>query len=127
MDRPEAGEKRFYPDYLSEILVIIFLTLGAAFVLAMLFPPLPGMEVNFVAAFQPRPEWYFLWLYQLVRYFPGQWIFVGAVALPLCVFALLIFIPFIDRGTPGARRLASAGLAFIAAGVLALSLLPFLG
>ncbi|MCK7504993.1 MAG: hypothetical protein MZV70_13545 [Desulfobacterales bacterium] len=27
--------------------------------------------------FQPKPEWYFLWLFQLVRYFPGRAPHVG--------------------------------------------------
>lgn len=119
-----GNDKRFYPDYLSEILAIIFLTLGAASILALLFPPVPGREINFLSGFHPMPEWYFLWLYQLVRYFPGQWACIGAVVLPLCALALFIFIPFIDRGSPGGRMAASISLTLIAASILALSLLP---
>ncbi|MEW6118153.1 MAG: hypothetical protein AB1553_14835 [Nitrospirota bacterium] len=104
----QNAKRSFYPDYLSEILLVIFLTAGTAFVLALLFPPPLTMEINFAAAYQPLPEWYFLWIYQLVKYFPGAWAFVGTVLVPAAAFALLLFIPRIDRGTASTRVLAGS-------------------
>lgn len=120
---PNSEEKSFYPDYLIEILAAIFLTLGTVFILAMLFPPPVGREINFTAAYQPKPEWYFLWIYQLVRYFTGEWIFIGTVVIPLLGMALLLYIPWIDRGAPGSRRIAAAGFTLIWGSFLILTLI----
>ncbi|MBI4685846.1 MAG: hypothetical protein HY755_11700 [Nitrospirae bacterium] len=97
-------EKQFYPDYLFEILVVVFITIELVLVLAMLYPQKIGRQIDFTAQFQPKPEWYFLWLYQLLRYFPGKSAFIGAVAIPILAVFILIFIPFIDRGEYGKKR-----------------------
>ncbi len=91
------NKKSFYPDYLVEIVLTIFLVIEAVVVLALLFPQHTGRMINFAAAYQPRPEWYFLWLYQLVRYFHGKWIFVGTVLVPLSIVLFIILVPWIDR------------------------------
>ena len=126
MKGPGAEEKRFYPDYLAEILATVFLALGAVFILAMLFPPAIGREINFVAAYQPKPEWYFLWLYELVRYFPGKLAFLGTVAIPLFVFGLVLSIPRIDSGSAAAGRVAAVSFILVAVGFLILTLIPLL-
>ena len=122
----EERPKEFYPDYLSEIVSVIFLTLGLVFVLAMLFPPSIGREINFTASYQPGPEWYFLWLYQIVRYFSGRLAFIGAVLIPLIFMALMIYVPFIDRGTPKTRKIAVLFSVFLSISFLVLTLIPLL-
>ncbi len=118
-----SEEKRFYPDYFAEIVLTIFLVIEAVVVLALLFPKHIGRMINFAAAYQPRPEWYFLWLYQLVRYFHGRWIFVGTVLLPLGVVLFIIFIPWIDRLKRG-RTLVLAGTFTILAMFIIFTLIP---
>ncbi len=102
--RSDKGGRRFYPDYLFEIVLVIFLTLELVTVLALLWPPGIGRLINFTAPYQPMPEWYFLWLYQLIRYFPGKWIFVGTVLVPLVTVLLLFFIPWIDKTRWGSQK-----------------------
>lgn len=97
----ENREKRFYPDYLIEILFVVFLIIEAIVLLALLYPPVIGRPIDFTAGFQPKPEWYFLWLYQLVRYFPGKAAFIGTVILPVIFITMLLIIPFLDRGRRG--------------------------
>lgn len=123
-ERLTNRDKKFYPDYLSEILIVIFLTLGIVFILSMLFPPSMGREINFVTAYQPKPEWYFLWLYQMVRYFPGEWAFIGTVVIPLLAIALLLYIPYIDRGSTKTRRIANICFVILFGSFLILTLLP---
>ena len=116
--------KDFYPHYLVEILVVIFVTIELAVVLALLFPPPVGRPINFSTPFIPRPEWYFLWLYQLIKYFPGPSMVIGAVGLPLVGLAALLLTPFIDRGKWGPLAVAGACallLAVVLLTVLALS------
>ncbi|HEU4683833.1 MAG TPA: cytochrome bc complex cytochrome b subunit [Nitrospira sp.] len=50
--------------------------------------------------YHPEPEWYFLFLFQLLRLkiFSGEFgQFLGAIALPGAFMALLAALPFIDR------------------------------
>jgi quinol-cytochrome oxidoreductase complex cytochrome b subunit len=90
-------DKKFYPDYLFEILVITVITVETALILALLFPPDIGRKIDFNAIYQPMPEWYFLWLYELVKYFPGKWIIIGTTLLPLAIFVLVALAPFLDK------------------------------
>jgi ubiquinol-cytochrome c reductase cytochrome b subunit len=52
----------------------------------------------------PEPEWYFLFLFQMLRdpafkfMFAGEWgEFLGAILIPTLFLALLVALPFIDR------------------------------
>lgn len=107
------GKKDFYPDYLIEITFIIFLVLEITTILALIHPQAIGRRIDFSAAYRPMPEWYFLWLYQLVRYFPGKWTFVGAVVLPFSAALAFILIPFIDKGKRGRLKAVLLGLIFL--------------
>ena len=46
----------------------------------------------------PRPEWYFLFLFQTLKLFKGPLEVVGSVVLPGLAVLALILVPFIDRG-----------------------------
>jgi ubiquinol-cytochrome c reductase cytochrome b subunit len=68
-----------------------------------------------------RPEWYFLALFQLLKYFHGPLEIVGTVVLPGLVAAYLVGLPLLDRKEGTALRprlkpllpLAAVGLAAI--------------
>ncbi|BCB95396.1 hypothetical protein JZK55_03180 [Dissulfurispira thermophila] len=102
-------EKRFYPDYLSEIIFVILISLEVLMILALLYYPSIGRQIDFTKPFQPRPEWYFLWLYQLVRYFPGKSAFMGTVVIPVGLVLLLLLIPYIDKGRNGRLKAMTVG------------------
>jgi cytochrome b6-f complex subunit 4 len=91
------NEKKFFPYYLFEITLVAMFTVEVVLILAVLFPPSIGREIDFSAQYSPRPEWYFLFLYQITKYFPGGWTFVGAVLLPALAFSALLLAPFLDR------------------------------
>ena len=105
-----TSEKKFFPYYLFEIAVVALFTVEAVLLLSALFPSDMGREIDFAAQYSPRPEWYFLFLYQLTKYFPGAWTFVGAVLLPGLAFSALLLAPFLDSGsgtTLGSRKTAA--------------------
>jgi len=91
------NDKKFFPHYFFEISLIAMFTVEAVLVLAVLFPPPIGREIDFSAQYSPRPEWYFLFLYQITKYFSGRWTFVGAVLLPGLAFSVLLLAPFLDK------------------------------
>ena len=58
------------------------------------------------SSYVARPEWYFLPLFQLLKYFEGPLEVVGTQVLPGLAGALLVGLPFIDRSPtrdPGKR------------------------
>jgi quinol-cytochrome oxidoreductase complex cytochrome b subunit len=116
------SEKTFFPYYFFEVAVVALFVVEVVLLLAILFPPAIGREIDFSTQFSPRPEWYFLFLYQLTKYFPGRWTFVGAVLLPGLAFSVVLLAPFLDSGRERAllRRKGAAltGLSLLAAVVL---------
>ncbi|MBU6399090.1 MAG: cytochrome bc complex cytochrome b subunit, partial [Verrucomicrobia bacterium] len=50
-----------------------------------------------------RPEWYFLFLFQLLKYFPGRTEILGAMVLPGLAFAALVAMPLLGRHRFGHR------------------------
>jgi quinol-cytochrome oxidoreductase complex cytochrome b subunit len=125
----KKSENKFFPYYLFEITLVALFTIEAVLILAVLFPPAMGREIDFSAQFNPSPEWYFLFLYQLTKYFFGKWTFVGAVLLPGLAFSLVLLAPFLDAGRATALRkrkvAAIAGFLLLGAVIIltALSLL----
>jgi ubiquinol-cytochrome c reductase cytochrome b subunit len=59
------------------------------------------------SGFDARPEWYFLPLYQLLKYFPGPLELLAAMGAPAIAGGVLVALPFLDRAPtthPGTRR-----------------------
>jgi ubiquinol-cytochrome c reductase cytochrome b subunit len=50
-----------------------------------------------------RPEWYYLFLFQLLKYFPGSSEIIGAIVIPGAVMAIFFLMPFIGRFQLGHR------------------------
>ncbi len=44
-----------------------------------------------------RPEWYFLFLFQTLKYFPGESMVIGAIVIPGIVMIALFLMPLIGR------------------------------
>jgi mono/diheme cytochrome c family protein len=51
------------------------------------------------ASYTPRPEWYFLFLFQLLKYFPGDLEVVGVFVIPVVLLTLLVALPWLDRSS----------------------------
>ncbi|MEZ5317987.1 MAG: cytochrome b N-terminal domain-containing protein [Vicinamibacterales bacterium] len=75
----------------------------------------------------PRPEWYFLGLFQLLKYFPGRLEVIGAIVIPGLVVTALVLLPWLDRGRTRAWRDRRPVLAALVLGLAALFTLTGLG
>lgn len=115
----------FWPDQLFLDVVAMTITAGALVWLtfqthgAELFAPADPAS-NFVA----RPEWYFLFLFQLLKYFQGPLQIVATVLLPGAIAAYLFALPFVDRAkTRHARSRwgVLSGVGLIMAGATAMT------
>ena len=69
-----------------------------------------------------RPEWYFLFLFQFLKYFPGGTEIWGAIVIPTIVMGVLFFIPFLGKWKLGHRF----NLGFLFAMFAGISLLTWL-
>ena len=50
------------------------------------------------ASYPARPEWYFLFLFQLLKYFEGDQEIIGTVIIPMAVGGLLFLLPLLGYG-----------------------------
>src|SRR6476619_3026811 len=72
-------------------------------------------------SFVPRPDWFFYFLFYLLRIF--KWpesVVLGTVGIPTILLILLIGIPFVDLRTE--RRLSRRPVAVVAAALVVLSM-----
>jgi cytochrome b6 len=113
---------KFVPNFLLRDLIGWILAIGVLAALAALFPWELGEKAD---PFAPapegiKPEWYFLFMFQTLKYLPAKiWRFDGEVLgiLAFNAVALLLFVvPFIDRPPESRRR----RLVFNLCGVIAL-------
>ena len=126
--RPREGAAfRFYPQQAARDVAVVVIVLAALGALAWHgAPPLEGPADPTDANYVPRPEWYFLALFQMLKYFPGRLEVVGAMVVPGVIAAVLALLPWLDRGSvrdPRRRPLVMLGAAFGVLGVVTLTAL----
>jgi ubiquinol-cytochrome c reductase cytochrome b subunit len=91
-------KKKFFPEQVFRDTVAIFLwCVGLACMVAFVRVPLGHVADPTDTGFVPRPEWYFLFLFQMLKLFQGPLEFFGAIVLPGLAMAALVLMPFIDR------------------------------
>jgi len=103
---------------LKDSIVVLVLFIVLVF-LATLRPAPLGPQADPTSDFLARPAWYFLPLFQLLKYFPGRFSLIPTVLLPGVLFALIFLLPFLDRRPerhPLKRPLATASLLLILSG-----------
>ena len=117
----------FFPDIIFKdavISLLIFLLLVAlAYFLGV--PTEARADPN-DATYTPRPEWYFLFLFQMLKYFPGKLEAIGVVVIPGLFILLLLALPFIDRSKTRHflnRPYASLAAVAVVAGIVTLTIL----
>lgn len=96
---PETGiPYRFFPEHMSRTMLGFGVLVVALFLLAAFIPaPLEEKAGTFIADYLPRPEWYYMWLFQLLTYFSGAWEMAGSLLLPVGGVTLLLLVPFISE------------------------------
>jgi ubiquinol-cytochrome c reductase cytochrome b subunit len=107
----------------SVFILLVFLALAS---LAVLFPaPLEPQADPTDSTYNPRPEWYFYFVFQMLRVFEGKFELVGTVILPSLAGAVLLLIPFLDRSperNPLKRKFMMSAAVFAVASVIVLTI-----
>ena len=113
--------KPFFPYAIMKDSVMAAITLGVIIAMAILFGAELGPKADpTTTTYTPRPEWYFFFLFELLRVVkPPELVFLATVGIPTICLVLLLLLPFYDRGperNPLRRPIAvTAGIATIAA------------
>ncbi|MCP3025870.1 c-type cytochrome [Halobacillus sp. A5] len=91
----------FWPNFLlKEWLVGSVFLIGFLILTAAHPSPLEQQADPTNAGYIPLPDWYFLFLYQFLKYqyAGGDFIVFGAIIAPSIAFGALLLAPFLDRG-----------------------------
>ena len=157
-EKEEGRPMPFVPNFLVRDMIGWFVALGVMITLIVLAPTAPfGALFPFDALFDPKhllelgqkadpfasapagikPEWYFLFMYQALKMLPASVAGLEGEMLGVLGFgiggAVLVFVPFLDRGASGlppnafsrigGTVIVLAGLAFAALGAWSMHVL----
>lgn len=97
-DQAKQNGVKFWPDIIYKDLLVSFalfiLLIGlATFVGVAAEPKADPSDATYV----PRPEWYFLFLFEFLKFVPGKIEWVGTFILPVIGILVLFALPFLDR------------------------------
>ena len=123
---PKQKPELFYPrqvlmDLALTALLIIGLGLLCFFVPMQLGPPANPADAQYI----PRPEWYYLPIFQWLKYWHGAASVVGVLVIPTVLVLAVIALPFLDRSIerrPWKRPVAMGAYAFVLFALLGLGL-----
>jgi cytochrome b6 len=110
-DSPETQRTMpFFPNFLLRDLLLWLLVLNVIAVLAVLFPWELGQKADLFAPAPSgiKPEWYFLFMFQSLKYIPAQVFFVDGEVLGILLFGLAgllwTLVPFWDRKSAAGKK-----------------------
>jgi ubiquinol-cytochrome c reductase cytochrome b subunit len=105
--KPATGPSTpFYPYHAIKDTLAIAVVFAILLMFAVAFnAPLDNIADPTDANYVPRPEWYFMSLFELLKHFPGRLEPIATIVIPGLVVALLFLLPFLDtRPERGARQ-----------------------
>ncbi len=129
-ERYEAQKQRgvkFFPDIIYKDMIVAFgifviLVILATFIGVKPEPPADPNDATYI----PRPEWYFLFLFQMLKYFPGSIEWIGTAVVPAIAVLALLLLPFYDRSPVRhwrRRKIAMGIMSVTVIGIVGLTIL----
>lgn len=127
--RLKAEGKPFFPYAVAKDALMACVVMAVIITLALLFGDGLGAKANPAStSYDPRPEWYFFWLFQLLRIIkPPSLTGLSTIGIPTLCIILLILLPFYDRRPqrrPELRPIATLTAIFV---IAAMAYLTFQG
>ncbi|MBN2124349.1 MAG: cytochrome b N-terminal domain-containing protein [Deltaproteobacteria bacterium] len=133
--KPDPGTRkglyRFFPEHLARGAVVFSVVFLAILILSWVAEvPREDLAGTVDETYLPRPEWYYMWLFQLLTYFSGATETIGSLVIPAAIVLILFALPFLSRSTLRAfadRPLATATGISCIIGIVFLTLMGFAG
>ena len=120
--KPKLPTEAFYPKQVLIDMTFVLVVMGVLGMLAHFVPVMLGSEADPAnTRFIPRPEWYFLPMFQWLKYWKGWTTVIGAFIIPAILIGLFFLLPFMDRGLerrPWRRPIPVGGVLIILVGLL---------
>jgi cytochrome b6 len=110
VEQEKVKKMKFVPNFLLRDLIGWILAVGMLAALAAIFPWELGEKAD---AFAPapegiKPEWYFLFMFQTLKYIPAKILFIDGEVLGILGFGLgglfWMLVPFLNRAPGHGRR-----------------------
>jgi cytochrome b6 len=125
LDLDSSHERKtmpFFPNFMLRDILLWLIVLNVLAILAVFFPWELGRKADPFASAPAgiRPEWYFLFMFQSLKYFPAKMLFIDGEVLGICLFGvaglLWLLVPFWDRKSAAGVR--SRTISYIGIGVV---------
>jgi len=112
----------FHDTVMSLVVVIVIAGLAWVWKTSDILGPLIGAKADpGTVSFVPRPDWYFYFLFYLLRIFKWpETVILATIGIPTLCLVLLLALPFVDVRTE--RRLSRRPVAVVAAALVILSM-----
>jgi menaquinol-cytochrome c reductase cytochrome b/c subunit len=125
----KAQGKPFFPYAVAKDSAMASITLLAIILMSLVLGAELGPKADpTTTTYTPRPEWYFFFLFELLRVIkPSSLVPLATIGVPTLGMILLLLLPFYDRGPerrPERRPIATATGIFV---IAAMAYLTYLG
>jgi cytochrome b6 len=107
--KEKVKELPFWPNFVYREIVVWLILLGILVTISLFFPPSLDEAADLMAPAPEgiKPEWYFLFLFQILKIFPSKILFMNgdtlAVLLILIFGIFFFFLPLVDN-KPGEKK-----------------------
>jgi len=111
LERKEEKVKElpFWPNFVYREMIVWLVLVGVLFTVSVFFPPSLDKAADLMAPAPEgiKPEWYFLFLFQMLKIFPAKILFMNGDTLAVLLILLggtaFFFLPLIDN-KPAERK-----------------------
>lgn len=103
LDRKEKKTMPFFPNFMLRDLLLWLVVLNILAILAVFFPAELGLKADPLAPAPAgiQPEWYFLFMFQTLKFIPSHVLFIEGEVFGIVLFGiaglLWLLVPFWDR------------------------------
>ena len=119
---PHLPAETFYPKQVLIDMTFVLLLMGFLGLAAHFVPVTLGPEANPAnSVYVPRPEWYFVPMFQWLKYWQGWSTVIGVFIIPAILIGLFFLLPFLDRGIerrPWRRPIPVGGVLIVLIGLV---------
>lgn len=125
-EETDAADQPYWPGQALRDAVVSLAVIGVVLVITTLRPAELGPPADGTVDFNTaRPEWYFRFLFQTLKYFEGaSGMFIAAQLIPGLLLGIMVMMPFIGRWQLG-RRFNIAFVVAVLAGIVGLTYISY--
>src|SRR5215469_10460530 len=123
---PKLHPERFYPRQvlfdMAFALIIVAVLAGLSYLRPVTLGPIANPSDSH---FLPRPEWYYLPMFQWLKYWEGPGVVIGVIVIPGLIAAVFFLMPFLDRRLERKiwrRPIPALAVAIVVAGMISLGI-----